>query len=75
MLVNLKIISKFHAHPVHQHSVDIFGPRYVGDNFFRVETSLVQSSSRSLRDLKSLFTPLCAIVFLVLIFVVVVYDA
>ena len=24
-------------------SVDILGPRYVGDDFFRVETSLVQT--------------------------------
>jgi hypothetical protein len=36
---------------VHQNSVDIFGPRYVGDDFFRFETSLVQSNSRALRDL------------------------
>jgi hypothetical protein len=50
MLANLKIIYRFHAHPVHQ---NIFGPRYVGDDFFRIETSLVQSNSRSLRDLKS----------------------
>ena len=53
MLANLKIICRFHAHPVHQNSVDIFGPRYVGNDFYRVETSLVQSNSRSLRDLKS----------------------
>jgi hypothetical protein len=33
MLVNLKIICRFHAHPVHQNSVDTFGPRYVGDDF------------------------------------------
>jgi hypothetical protein len=38
---------------VHQNDVDIFGQRYVGDDFFKVETSLVQSNSRSLRDLKS----------------------
>ena len=54
MLANLKIISRFHAHQVHQNSVDIFGPRYVGDDFFRVETSLVQSNSRTLRDLLGL---------------------
>jgi len=30
MLANLEIICQFHAHPVHQNSVDIFGPRYVG---------------------------------------------
>ena len=53
MLVNLEIICRFHAHPVHQNSVDIFGPRYVGDDFYRVETSLIQSNSCSLRDLKS----------------------
>ena len=41
MLANLKIMCQFHAHPVHQNSVNIFGPRYAGDNFFRVETSLV----------------------------------
>jgi hypothetical protein len=51
MLANLKIICRFHAHPVHQNSVDIFGLSYVGDDFFRVETSLIQSNSRSLRDL------------------------
>ena len=50
MLANLKIICRFHAHPVHQNSVDIFGPRYVGDDFLSVETSLLQSNSRSLRD-------------------------
>jgi hypothetical protein len=44
-------ICRFHAHPVHQNSVDIFGLSYVGDDFFRVETSLIQSNSRSLRDL------------------------
>ena len=38
--------------PVHQNSVDIFGLSYVGDDFFRVEPSLIQSNSRSLRDLK-----------------------
>jgi hypothetical protein len=43
--LNLKIICQFHAHPVHQNSVDIFGPRYVGDDFFRFETSLVQSKN------------------------------
>jgi hypothetical protein len=51
MLANLQIICRFHAHPVHQISVDIFGPRYVGDDFLRVKTSLVQSNFRSLRDL------------------------
>jgi len=25
--MNLKIFCRFHAHPVHQNSVDIFGPR------------------------------------------------
>ena len=51
MLAILKIIYRFHAHPVHQNSVDIFGLSYVGNDFFRVETSLIQSNSRSLRDL------------------------
>jgi hypothetical protein len=47
MRANLKIICRFHAQPVHQHSVEMLGPRYVGDDFLRVETSLVQSNSRS----------------------------
>jgi hypothetical protein len=51
MLAYLKIICRFHAHQVQQNSVDIFGPRYVGDDFLSVETSLLQSNSRSLRDL------------------------
>jgi hypothetical protein len=34
MLANLKIISQFHSHPVHQISVDIFGPRYIGSDLF-----------------------------------------
>ena len=51
MLAILKIIYRFHAHPVHQNSVDIFGLSYVGDDLFRVETSLIQSNSNSLRDL------------------------
>ena len=51
MLANLKIIWQFHAHPVHQKVSRFFGPRYVGDDFFRFETSLVQSNSRALRDL------------------------
>ena len=51
MLTNLKIICRLHAHPVHQNSVDILGPGYVVDDFFTVEASLVQSNSRSLRDL------------------------
>jgi hypothetical protein len=32
ILANLKIIRRFHAHPVHQNSVDICGPRYVRDD-------------------------------------------
>ena len=56
MLVNLKIICRFHAHPVHQNSVKIFGLRYVGDDFFRVESSLVQSNFRSLQDLVVLYS-------------------
>ena len=55
MLANLKIICQFHAHPVHQHSVDIFWAKiYRGWLFYRVESSLIQSNSRcSLWDLKS----------------------
>ena len=34
MLANLKIIWQFHAHPVHQKVSRIFGPRYIGDDFF-----------------------------------------
>jgi hypothetical protein len=41
MLANLKIIYRFHAHPVHQNGVDIFWPKYVWDDIFRVETTLV----------------------------------
>ena len=33
MLANLKIVCRFHAHPVHQKSVEIFGPRYAGTTF------------------------------------------
>ena len=44
MLGNLKIICRFYAHPVNQNSVDMFGPRYVGDDFLRVGTSLVKST-------------------------------
>ena len=36
---------------VHQNSVNILGQDIVGDDFFRVETSPVQSNCRSLRDL------------------------
>jgi hypothetical protein len=54
MLANLKIICQFHAHPVHHNKLGarFFGPRYTGDDSFRVESSLIQSNSRSLRDLK-----------------------
>ena len=34
MLVHLKIIWQFHAHPVHQKVSRFFGPRYIGDDFF-----------------------------------------
>jgi hypothetical protein len=34
-------------------NVEIFGPRYTGDDFFRAESSLIQSNCRSLRNLKS----------------------
>ena len=44
MLANLKIICRFYAHPMNQNSVDMFGPRYVGDDFLRVETSPVKST-------------------------------
>ena len=47
MLAHLKIIWQFHAHPVHQKCRGFFGPRYIGDDFFMAESSLVQSSCRS----------------------------
>jgi hypothetical protein len=47
MLAHLKIIWQFHAHPVHQKVSRFFGPRYIGDDFFRAESSLIQSSCRS----------------------------
>ena len=34
MLVHLKIIWQFHAHPVHQKVSRFFGSRYIGDDFF-----------------------------------------
>jgi hypothetical protein len=34
MLVNLKIIWQFHAHPVHQKVSRFFGSRYIRDDFF-----------------------------------------
>jgi hypothetical protein len=46
MLAQLKIIWHFHAHPVQKVS-RFFGPRYIGDDFFRAESSLIQSSYRS----------------------------
>ena len=42
MLAHLKIIWQFH-----QKVSRFFGPRYIGDNFFRAESSLIQSSCRS----------------------------
>jgi hypothetical protein len=47
MLAHLKIIWQFHAHPVHQNVSRFFGPRYIGDDFFTAESSLIQSSCRS----------------------------
>ena len=47
MLAHLKIIWQFHAHPVHQKVSRFFGPRYIGDDFFRAESSLIQLSCRS----------------------------
>ena len=47
MLAHLKIIWQFHAHPMHQKVSRFFGPRYIGDDFFRAESSLIQSSCRS----------------------------
>ena len=37
MLANLKIIWQFQVHPVHQKVSRFFGPRYIGDDFFRAE--------------------------------------
>ena len=34
MLANLKIIWQFHTHPVHQKVSRLFGPRYIGDDFY-----------------------------------------
>jgi hypothetical protein len=34
MLTHLKIIWQFHAHPVRQKVSRLFGPRYIGDDFF-----------------------------------------
>ena len=47
MLAHLKIIWQFHAHPVHQKVSRFFGPRYIGDDFFRAESSHIQLSCRS----------------------------
>jgi hypothetical protein len=47
MLAHLKIICQFHAHPVQQKMSRFFGPRYIGDDFFRAESSLIQSSCHS----------------------------
>ena len=61
MLANMEIICRFHAHPVHQNGVDIFGPTYVGDDFLRVETSLVpcKISKVNLRCAEKTFLSLC----------------
>jgi hypothetical protein len=54
MLANLKMICQFHAHPMHQNSVEIFWAEiYRGRLFVRAESSLNQSNSRSLGNLKS----------------------
>ena len=42
MLAHLKIIWQFH-----QKVSRFFGPRYIEDDFFRAESSLIQSSCRS----------------------------
>ena len=42
MLAHLKIIWQFH-----QKVSRFFGPRYIGEDFFRAESSLIQSSCRS----------------------------
>ena len=42
MLAHLKIIWQFH-----QKVSRFFGPRYIGDDFSRAESSLIQSSCRS----------------------------
>ena len=54
MLVNLKIICRVHAHPVHQNSVDMFGPKYVGHDFFRVESILVPYETSGVQENKIL---------------------
>ena len=72
MLANLKIICQFHAHSVHQNSVEIFWAEiYRGRLFFRVEIYrrrllilITGSSSRLLRirfsaDLTMLWFPVC----------------
>jgi len=52
-LAHLKIIWQFHAHPVHEKVWRFFEPRYWGRLFLRPESSLIQSSCRSLRNLDS----------------------
>ena len=48
MLAHLKIIWQFHAHSVHQNSVEIFWAEiYWGRLILRAESSLIQSSCRS----------------------------
>ena len=52
MLANLKIIFQFHAHPMHQNSVEIFWAEIYRGRLFLGDPSLIQSNSRcSLRDL------------------------
>jgi hypothetical protein len=41
-MTSLVIDQQFHAHPVHQKVSRLFGPRYIGDDFFfRVESILI----------------------------------
>jgi hypothetical protein len=44
---NPEPVCNFHAHPVHQKVSRFFEPRYIGDDFFRAESSLIQSCCRS----------------------------
>jgi hypothetical protein len=51
MLANLKMICRFYAHPVNQNSVDMFGPKYVGDDFRRVETRVHSTYANILKNI------------------------
>ena len=65
MLANLKIICQFHAHPLHQNSVDIFWAEiYRGRLFFRAESSpRVPDYCASLRNRHDSSPPYCTRVF------------